>query len=114
MSGKKCWEQNFDFLIFFDFTDQNMSKKWLFWDFLDFRAPKIEKKGKKGFFQTCFHLGFGRFSAQMDYLGKSSCFVKFSGNWIQSGSTMGIGLYRDIENSVSRQRSELFQFRIKR
>ena len=80
MSGKKCWEQNFDFLNFFDFTDQNMSKKWLFWDFLDFRAQKIEKKGKKGlkiknlfptFFQTCFHLGFGRFSAQMDYLGKS-------------------------------------------
>ena len=48
MSGKKCWEQNFDFLNFFDFTDQNMSKKWLFWDFLDFRAPEIEKRAKKG------------------------------------------------------------------
>ena len=48
MCGTKCWEQNFDFLNFIDFTDQNMSKKWLFWDFLDFWAPKIEKKKKKG------------------------------------------------------------------
>ena len=76
----KSWEQNFDFSRNVGFSDQNMSKRWFFGIFLDFWAPKIEKKGTLGlkiknlfptFFQTCFHLGFGRFSAQMDYLGKS-------------------------------------------
>ena len=27
---KKCWEQNFDLLIFFGYSDQNMSKRWFF------------------------------------------------------------------------------------
>ena len=67
MSGKKCWEQNFDLLIFFWLFGPKYVEKMVFWDFLDFWAPKIEKKGTIGlkiknlfptFFQIWFHLTF--------------------------------------------------------
>ena len=121
MSGKNVWNRIFIFEKF-SFFGPKYVKKMVFLRHFRFPGPKNWKMGKKRekiknllptFFLTCFHLDFSQFSAVMDYLGES--FMIFSGNWILTRlSTMATGLFRDIENSVSRQRIKLFQFCKKR
>ena len=81
---------------------QNMSKN----GFIKYLFPTT-------FFQTCFHLVLTQFLAQMGYLGETyRLLCEIFGKWdLKSGLNTEIGLFRDIEYSVSRQLIELFQSR---